>query len=1103
MNRRILSFSIAVYFCLSILCCATHGQDWPMWRFDSQRSGYTTKQIPSKLSLKWMYKSGHAPQPAWSGRDTRMPYDLAYHTVIADGTVFFASSADCKVYALDSASGKELWTFFTDAPVRFAPAVWKDKVFVASDDGLLYCLRAQTGKVLWRLRGGPVDSMVLGNERMVSRWPARGGLVIKDGILYFGAGIWPSEDIFIYAVDGQTGKVLWVNDYAGGFVMEQPHGGNRARSGISAQGYLSVSEDTLMVPTGRAVPAAFDRSDGGFRYFHLMKYSRSAINGNGPFITLADGLTFVGGDVFNSEDGEFRLGGINVSTMAVSDESIVFAKGKQIKAVERKNLIVEKQVLDRKGNKETKYVLNEPTWTVDCGESVACSLIGAGDKVIAGTNNNKIIIVDTASKSIARTLEVDGKPYGLAAADGRLYVSTDRGIIYCFDSESVKKPTVVETKRKENPYGKNHLYAKAAEEIIRNTGITKGYCLDFGCGDGQLAYELAKRSELQIYAVESDAKKVANARKLLDEAGLYGVRVTVLHRDLHKTGLPDYFANLIVSGRSVEKGANVVADSSEAKRILRPFGGVMCIGKTSAMKKTVRGPLENTGQWTHQYANAASTFCSDDSLTKGPLVMQWFTDFGFQMPSRHGRGPAPLFKDGVLVIEGVNGLLAVDAYNGHKLWEYPIKNILEPYDQEHLVGAAATNSNMCIGDNSVYIHIENRCVRLDLKTGKKIQEYSIGDTNDVWGYIARVDGTLFGSLADKGHIVHYNYQCGGAEQPMHKLLSESIELFALDAKTGKRKWSYKAQHSIRHNAIVIGNGKVYLVDRPVAKVDIGARRRGNKPEVDIEHPNGVLLCLDAGSGKILWRQNEDIYGTTLALGTDYDTLVMSYQYSQRIYQLPSEKGDRLTGFNATDGKRLWDTNKKYLSRPIINGRTVYTQPYAYDLLTGKQKEGFALDDRKSGGCAPIAGTKNLLLYRSGTLGYTDLLDNHGTENYGGLRPGCWVNTIAVGGLVLMPDATDRCTCDYLNKASIALQGGGLREPIAEPDGKTFKNAVAVKLSAAINVEIRYTLDGSAVTQSSKLYNGPIELTESTTIKARAFSEGKLPSRVMVANYKIE
>ena len=62
----------------------------------------------------------------------------------------------------------------------------------------------------------------------------------------------------------------------------------------------------------------------------------------------------------------------------------------------------------------------------------------------------------------------------------------------------------------------------------------------------------------------------------------------------------------------------------------------------------------------------------------------------------------------------------------------------------------------------------------------------------------------------------------------------------------------------------------------------------------------------------------------------------------------------------------------------------------------------------------------MLVFRSATLGYVDLEGPARTENYGGIRPGCWVNAIPAGGLVLMADAASSCTCSYLNQATIAL-----------------------------------------------------------------------------------
>ena len=106
-------------------------------------------------------------------------------------------------------------------------------------------------RCLWKRRGGPESGMILGNERMIAKLPVRGGVVIRDDVLYFGAGIWPSEEIFIRALDPESGEELWCNDDSGDLLYDQPHGGAVAKSGISSQGYLVSSEDKMYVPNGR------------------------------------------------------------------------------------------------------------------------------------------------------------------------------------------------------------------------------------------------------------------------------------------------------------------------------------------------------------------------------------------------------------------------------------------------------------------------------------------------------------------------------------------------------------------------------------------------------------------------------------------------------------------------------------------------------------------------------------------------------------------------------------------------------------------------------------------------------------------------------------
>ena len=66
--------------------------------------------------------------------------------------------------------------------------------------------------------------------------------MVMGDTVYFAAGIWPSDGIYLYALDAATGQVRWQNDDSGSIYMPQPHGGANAESGVAAQGYLAATE---------------------------------------------------------------------------------------------------------------------------------------------------------------------------------------------------------------------------------------------------------------------------------------------------------------------------------------------------------------------------------------------------------------------------------------------------------------------------------------------------------------------------------------------------------------------------------------------------------------------------------------------------------------------------------------------------------------------------------------------------------------------------------------------------------------------------------------------------------------------------------------------
>jgi len=198
-SQELIAFRVAMVVTTLLLSQVARADDWPMWRYDANRSAASPENLPDQLHLQWI-KEFPSPKPAWPD-EPKLDFDRSYEPVVMGLTMFVPSMVNDSVTALDIRTGDVKWRFPTGGPVRFAPAAWNNKVYVVSDDGFLYCLDANKGKLLWKFRGAPAAGKVLGNGRLISTWPARGGPVLADGTVYFAAGIWPFMGVFLYALD--------------------------------------------------------------------------------------------------------------------------------------------------------------------------------------------------------------------------------------------------------------------------------------------------------------------------------------------------------------------------------------------------------------------------------------------------------------------------------------------------------------------------------------------------------------------------------------------------------------------------------------------------------------------------------------------------------------------------------------------------------------------------------------------------------------------------------------------------------------------------------------------------------------------------------------
>lgn len=916
---------------LALLACAASpaiAEDWPTYRGDNARSGAIADEAGFPLSPAWSSGAPAAPRLAWSsaeGRNIegkrighRVRFDDAFRTVVADGRVYFGSTVDHQVHCLDLASGETLWTFFTGGPVRLAPTVSGASVLFGSDDGKVHCLDRASGAPRWQRLVAPDEEWLLARGEMISKWPVRTGILVHRGVAYYGAGIFPHENVYLEGVDVETGERVWRADN----LSAQDAG----RDDLSPQGYLLAEDDFLVVPSGRSLPAVFDLASGG--QLHKRNHSwRTTAGGvvGGTRAILADGQIYASGPhhflAMDQRSGDTGFAWVKGRQMAIQDDAAYVVTGEEVARLDRQTyaensrvrqaLEMEAYNADRARRGATPEKVAELMKQIDVVQAKLAEIEAVGVVWKAATTDDQALLVSrdhvwvggpdrvTAyRKSDGETLgelAVEGGARGLALSGGRLLVSTDAGIVTAFASgTNAGAAPAKRTQGGGQPAETDPLLREAAREILAATGTTQGFCLVLGSERGDLALELARQSELKVYCVERDAEKVRLSRERIAKAGLYGHRVTVHHWDaVEAIPYSGYFANLVVSEEFVRTG-EVSDDLLLADRFVKPVGGVLCLGRPASAGRIeaapisaalgaasiadhseikaagnyallARGPLPGAGDWSHQYGNPDNTAVSRETRVKGDLGVLWYGDPGAdQMVNRHEGAVGPLAVDGRLFIQGEWSILAYDAYNGVHLWTEE-----NPEAVRTGVFQNQNPGNLAAGAGSLFHFHGDLCYQLDQATGRRLATHSLPVTADggehEWGYVAIHDGLLYGTATVRQEIEERSRRRGRATD-------ESTDaIFAIDLATGEHLWSYQGQN-ISHHTIAIADNKVCFIDssltsgqreeRLAEDKTLLAALAGEERELAEERLKAadlrMAVGLDARSGRKLWESSVDV-----------------------------------------------------------------------------------------------------------------------------------------------------------------------------------------------------------------------------------------------------
>ena len=207
---------------------------WLTYRRDAARSGFNPSPVSSDLEKSWRIElGGKLTQP-----------------VAAGGRAFVAAVNQQTLYALDTDSGKTVWTYTAAGRIDSSPTIYKDLVLFGSGDGRVHCLRADDGELVWRYLVAPQDRQNVFYQRLESVWPVHGSVLIENDTVYALAGrnMFFDGGMRLVLLEPATGKVISET------VMDEndPATGKNLQTLISAK-YMPIANDDILSSDGERV----------------------------------------------------------------------------------------------------------------------------------------------------------------------------------------------------------------------------------------------------------------------------------------------------------------------------------------------------------------------------------------------------------------------------------------------------------------------------------------------------------------------------------------------------------------------------------------------------------------------------------------------------------------------------------------------------------------------------------------------------------------------------------------------------------------------------------------------------------------------------------
>jgi outer membrane protein assembly factor BamB len=422
--------------------------DWPTYRRDPQRSGATAAAAPARLDVLWQVDLGGMPTSP----------------VVAGGCAVVACKPSREVVSLDAATGREQWRFVAGGPLDTPPTLGRGRVVFGCTDGHVYCLRATDGALAWRFRAAPRRRLVGAFGGVESAWPVHGSVLVVDDTVYCTAGRSSFLDggIHAFALKLATGEVVAKETIASPHDMDVGWGRDQTvDTGVLSDllvahegGVYLRQRPVLGKGTRRRLARHLHATSGMLdsSWFHRTRWFLGGA-------AVAEYLVFRGRRVCGVRARK-GIGGYGLHFAPGQKGFELFAadlppEGKPLAPVPPRRPSP-KVIPRRRGGRGTpKRPKPVDVWSVRVPVRVTAMVLAGETLLAAGTpdvvgpdgkdpwaayegrRGGKLLVLSAADGKITARLDLAGAPVldGLAAAGGRVYLSTADGKLTCYGAK--------------------------------------------------------------------------------------------------------------------------------------------------------------------------------------------------------------------------------------------------------------------------------------------------------------------------------------------------------------------------------------------------------------------------------------------------------------------------------------------------------------------------------------------------------------------------------------------------------------------------------------------------------------------------------------------